>query len=103
MKISLAEFESDINTAIVSRGHDYFSNGAVRDLNQIKDGAWAASVDGTETYGVRIVLKGDDLVDWSCSCPFDMGPVCKHTVAVLYELRNRLYGHDKKSEIAKRP
>lgn len=103
MKISLAEFESGIDTAIISRWHDYFSNSTVRDLNQIKDGAWAASVDGTETYSVRIILKGDDLVDWSCSCPFDMGPVCKHTVAVLYELRNRIYGHDRESGKAKGP
>lgn len=103
MKISLAKFESGIDTVIISRGHDYFSNGAVRDLSQIKDGAWAASVDGTETYSVRIILKSDDLVDWSCSCPFDMGPICKHTVAVLYKLRNRIYGHDKKSEKTKRP
>lgn len=103
MKIFLSDFESGIDTAIVSRGHDYFSNGAVRDLNQIKDGAWAASVDGTKNYSVRIDLKEDNLSNWSCSCPFDMGPVCKHTVAVLYELRNRIYSRDQEFEKSKKP
>jgi len=37
MIISLSKFESTIDIQIVSRGHDYFSNGTVGDLKQIKN------------------------------------------------------------------
>lgn len=97
MNISLSKFESAIDIQIVSRGHGYFSNGAVSSLKQIKDDSWVAYVDGTERYKIRVILKGDDVVDYSCSCPYDLGPVCKHIVAVLYKLRNRLYSQNKKS------
>lgn len=102
MKISLSELESGIDLQIVNRGHDYFSNRAVSNLKQIKDDTWAAYVDGTERYKVRVVLKGEDVVDYSCSCPYDLGPVCKHTVAVLYELRSRLYDQGKESGKSKK-
>jgi len=67
MNISLSEFESGIDSQIVSRGQDYFSNGAVNGLKQITDDTWAAYVDGTERYKVRVVLKGEDIVNYSCS------------------------------------
>lgn len=102
MKISLSEFESGIDSQIVSRGQDYFSNGAVSGLKQITDDTWAAYVDGTERYKVRVVLKGEDVVNYSCSCPYDLGPVCKHTVAVLYELRGRAGGQDKEFKKAEK-
>ena len=31
---------------------------------------------------------GDEVVDYSCDCPYDMGPVCKHVVAALFELQH---------------
>lgn len=98
MSISLPEFELEIDAIIVNRGYDYFSNGAVSDLKQIKDGAWVAFVEGTERYKVSIILKGDEVVDYSCSCPYDLSSICKHIVAVLYELRDRKYSQDKGSE-----
>lgn len=98
MSISLREFESEIDTIIVSRGHDYFSNGAVSDLKQIKDDAWVAFVEGTERYRVNIILKGDDVLDYSCSCPYALSSICKHIVAVFYELRDRKYSQDKEPE-----
>jgi len=102
MKISLSEFESGIDSQIVSRGQDYFSNGAVSGLRQITDDTWAAYVDGTEKYKVSVILKGDDIIDYSCSCPYDLGPVCKHTVAVLYELRGRPDCQDKEFKKAEK-
>ena len=89
MKISLKDFESEIDDRIVDRGEEYFSDGAVRGLKKIKDDQWAASVDGTETYQVRVNVKGDAVKDYSCSCPYDLGPVCKHVVAVLYAMREQ--------------
>ena len=94
MNISLKQFESGIDKRIVSRGYEYFVNQAARDLKQVKDNQWVALVTGTEKYKVWISLQGDVVVDCSCSCPYDLGPVCKHIAAVLYELRTRKYGRE---------
>jgi hypothetical protein len=87
MKIPLSKFESVIDSVIVRRGEDYFCNDAVSGLKELKAGEWIASVEGTEIYKVRIQLKGDTVYGHSCSCPYDMGPVCKHVAAVLFALR----------------
>ena len=102
MNISLKKFESDIDDSIISRGAEYFANQAVRDLRQLKTDQWAASVEGTEQYRVRLSLRDDSVVDYSCSCPYDLGPICKHIVAVLYELRARKYGEEKEAGDSKR-
>ena len=87
MKIPLSKFESIIESVIISRGKEYFYNKAVQGVKKLKDGEWVASVEGTEVYKVRISQKGNNIHDYSCSCPYDMGPICKHVVAVLFALR----------------
>ncbi|OFZ58714.1 MAG: hypothetical protein A3D92_22035, partial [Bacteroidetes bacterium RIFCSPHIGHO2_02_FULL_44_7] len=84
-----------------NRGAEYFTNQAVHGLRQVKTNQWAASVDGTEPYNVRVILREDIVIDYSCSCPYDSGPVCKHIVAVLYELRARKYGEEKEESLDK--
>jgi len=90
MKIPLSKFESVIDPVIVRRGEEYFYNDAVRGLKKLKDGEWIALVEGTEIYKVHISLKGKNVGDYSCSCPYDMGPVCKHLIAVLFAVREGL-------------
>ena len=90
MKISLQDFSSIIDSVIVSRGEEYFYDEAIHGLKEIKSGEWIASVEGTELYKVRVSLKGAGIYDYSCSCPYDMGPICKHVVAVLFALREKL-------------
>jgi hypothetical protein len=87
MKISLLKFETIISSAIVRRGQDYFYNDAVKSLRKLKGDKWVASVEGTEIYRVCIQLKDDVVYNHSCSCPYDMGPVCKHIIAVLYSFK----------------
>lgn len=87
MKITLSKFESVLDSVIVRRGEEYFCNSAVNGLKQLKAGEWIASVEGTEIYKVRIQFKGDTVYGHSCSCPYDLGPVCKHVTAVLFALR----------------
>ena len=87
MKIPLLKFESVVDQVIVRRGEEYFCSSAVNGLKQLKTGEWIASVEGTEIYKVRIQLKGDTVYSHSCSCPYDMGPICKHVVAVFFALR----------------
>lgn len=85
----MSKFESLVEPVIVSRGEEYFYSEAVRGLKKLKDGEWVASVEGTEVYKVSISLKGKNVGDYSCSCPYDMGPVYKHVVAVLFAIRER--------------
>lgn len=87
MKIPLSKFETVIDSAIIRRGEEYFCNGAVNGLKQLKIGEWIASVEGTEIYRVQIHLKGDSVYGHSCSCPYDLGPICKHVTAVFFALR----------------
>lgn len=89
MKIPLSKFETVIDAVIVSRGEEYFYTEAVRGLKKLKNGEWVASVEGTEVYKVRVSLKGKNVHAYSCSCPYDMGPVCKHVVAVLFVIRKK--------------
>lgn len=103
MKISLSEFESVISPVIVSRGKEYFYDEAVKGLKQIKAGQWVASVEGTEVYRARVFLKGKNVHDHSCSCPYDMGPVCKHVVAVLFAVRETLEDAPMKTKKKQKP
>ncbi|WP_426449627.1 SWIM zinc finger family protein [Paenibacillus sp. S-38] len=60
-------------------------------LRETKTNRYTARVEGSEYYEVEIELNdGGTVVDWDCTCPYDLGPVCKHQVAVLYELRDML-------------
>jgi hypothetical protein len=88
MKVLLSRFETIYDPVIVKRGKEYFSSNAVRGLKQLKDSEWVASVEGTEVYTVHVRLQGTAVQHLSCSCPYDMGPVCKHVIAVLFALRS---------------
>lgn len=87
--ITLDNFESQISSDIVKRGKNYFQNGAVTYFDEVDDGSWEAEVDGSDTYQLEILLEGRTVQRYSCDCPYD-GEVCKHVVAVLYELRQEI-------------
>ncbi len=81
-------FEDDIHALVLELGREYFTNGAVRDLEQT-DLGWRANVEGSEMYDVT--LNGTEAVDASiCNCPYDHGPVCKHVAATLYAVRENV-------------
>ena len=69
---------------ILERGRIYFDEGRVSDLERTEDG-YTAFVDGTEEYGVEILLDGDSIEDMLCDCPHaEEGNYCKHMAAVLF-------------------
>jgi hypothetical protein len=92
--MTLQNFEEYVDEVIVRRGDEYFDTNAVIELEEIDEGRWSALVEGTEDYEVRVSLKGDVIVESSCDCPFDHGPVCKHEVAVYYAIREHVRGGD---------
>ncbi len=87
MRIPLDSFESYIDETILKRGLDYWRKGYVEPPEEISAGEWEASVQGTEEYTVKFHVKSGVVTDYSCDCPYDLGPVCKHVVAALFAMQ----------------
>lgn len=85
--MKLNNLETSVDRTILQRGQGYTA--FVLDLEETEPEFWQAYVEGTETYDVEIQLDGDAVTDWSCSCPYDYGPICKHVVATLLNIRAR--------------
>jgi len=105
MKIFINNFESVVAPEIIERGNHYFKSGLVSDLEEIDDNFWSAIVEGTETYSVKIKISKGEIVEWLCDCPYDLGPICKHEIATIYAIKERLSGEklfEKKSTKGKK-
>lgn len=92
MNISFDQFESFIDATILKRGWDYFRQGCVQELEELDEGVWSALVEGTDIYEVKIKFESNQIIDSTCTCPYDMGPVCKHGTAVLYAIQKQING-----------
>jgi len=103
MNISLDQFEQIIDETILKRGLSYFKKGYVTEISEIENGKYEATVEGTEQYDVSVKIKNNVMEEHHCSCPYDMGPVCKHIVAVIFYLQQDLLGlNEKKSTIPRK-
>ena len=87
MEIPLNEFEQHIDEVILQRGLTYFKKGQVDEPEEVTAGVYETTVRGTEDYVVKLTVKNQVLTDYWCSCPYDMGPVCKHVAAVIFYLQ----------------
>ena len=87
MKIPLNEFEQLIDEKILKRGLSYFKGGAITDFSEISSGEYEAIVSGTEEYTVQLEISNNTITEHNCDCPYDMGPVCKHVVAVIFHIQ----------------
>lgn len=87
MNIPLNEFEQVIDETILKRGLSYFKNGLVTEFSEISNGEFEAHVSGTMEYAVNLKVQNYIIVEYSCDCPYDMGPVCKHIVALIFCLK----------------
>ena len=90
MELELVDFESSLDAKLVDRGRGYWVDGRVDTPEECEDGDWVAFVQGEEAYEVHISLSGGQTSRYRCTCPYDLGSVCKHIVAALYALRDRL-------------
>ena len=102
MQIPLENFEQHIDNTILQRGYRYFKNGHVRALEEITPGKFQAIVEGTEDYTVTLRIRDGIITEHVCNCPYDMGPVCKHVVAVIFELQQEELGLKKKEASSSR-
>lgn len=87
MEIPLNEFEQIIDETILKRGLTYHKMGAVTNCTEVFSGGYEAKVSGTEEYTVYLKVSKNSIVEHLCDCPYDMGPVCKHIVAVIFYLQ----------------
>ena len=87
MRIPLNEFEQLIDETILKRGLAYFKGGAITDFSEISNGEYEAIVSGTEDYTVQLEVENNAIIEHNCDCPYDMGAVCKHVVAVIFHLQ----------------
>lgn len=87
MIIPLNEFEQHIHENILKKGLAYYHKGAIRDFSEISFGEYEALVSGTEDYAVHIEIKNNIIVKHDCDCPYDLGPICKHIVAVIFYIQ----------------
>ncbi|MDQ6481044.1 SWIM zinc finger family protein [Dyadobacter sp. LHD-138] len=88
--MNLKNFQTQISPVILQRGKAYFDEGSVSILEEEENGVWCAEVEGSEVYSVEVELIGNDEIEgYSCDCPHD-ADVCKHIVAVFYELKTRV-------------
>jgi len=87
MNIPISEFEQLIDERILKRGLSYYKSGAITDFSEISTGEYEAIVSGTEEYTVQLEISNNTIVEHNCDCPYDMGPVCKHVVAVIFYLQ----------------
>ena len=94
----LANFETSIPPVILDPGQEYFRDKAVDSLEELAHGRWVAIVVGNEEYTVQVVLSEDEVREWSCTCPYGKGPVCKHVVATLLAIRAHESGSESPKE-----
>ena len=92
MQIPLDQFEQVIDEKILQRGLTYFKKGHVQELEEISPNTYEAIVEGTEDYTVRLTVENNVVTEYSCDCPYDLGPVCKHVAAVIFSLQEEELG-----------
>jgi hypothetical protein len=100
-KLTLKKFETLIDPVIVDRGLEYYKEGSVHNLEQEAPGLWLAIVEGTNKYRVAVFTQRSVIKDWDCNCPYDLGPVCKHVVAVLFEIADAMLLEKKQQQTEK--
>jgi superfamily II DNA or RNA helicase len=93
--MTIHNFERDTDAQSLKRGKKYYEDNRVTTINKV-DGGWKAVVDGSELYEVDIYMKGNDVVNYRCSCP--VGGLCKHTIATLFEIRVEMTGTDRSAQ-----
>jgi uncharacterized Zn finger protein len=83
----LNQFEHIIDPTILERGFSYYKKGYVTRFEEISNGEYEAIVLGTEAYTTHPKVENNIITEHQCDCPYDMGPVCKHIVAVILYLQ----------------
>ena len=103
MQIPLNQFEQYIDETILKRGLAYFKDGSVNEPEEISPGCYEAIVGGSEDYLVQLKIVKDSITEYSCDCPYDLGPICKHVAAVIFYLQQEFLDIKPKTPTNKTP
>src|SRR5436305_14772897 len=72
------------NDKSFERGKDYYRGGAIsetmRQGMQLRGECTGSEV---EPYEISVTFNAKGIADTSCTCPYEYGGICKHTVALL--------------------
>lgn len=98
MQFPLDQFEQYVDETILKRGLSYFKKGHVHEPEEISTGEYEAIVEGSVDYTVQLTIKNGIITEYVCDCPYDMGPVCKHVVAVIFYLQKDALELNKKTK-----
>jgi uncharacterized Zn finger protein len=88
--MTIHDFQTQIDPRVLERGQAGYREGTVLELVHESAGFWTARVAGTEVYQVTLRMNGDEIVNSTCVCPYDQGPLCKHEVAVYLAVKDDL-------------
>src|SRR5437868_6628493 len=67
-----------------ARGKDYYLDGAVSEtVRQGLELRGECTGSEYEPYEISVTLAARGIADTSCTCPYEYGGICKHTVALL--------------------
>jgi hypothetical protein len=88
----LDQLKSCVSSKIYDRGIAYFEEGAVRNLTVSEPGRWEAQAAGNALYRLAVRLKGQEIVEATCNCPYAEERYCKHLVAMLLAIQERQAG-----------
>ena len=84
-------FETQVDTIILQRGYDYYSQGNIVETYEQGDNEYILKVEGSKDYEVTVQLdKNGEILYSECDCPYNFGPICKHEIAAYFELRDIL-------------
>ncbi|MBN2302909.1 MAG: SWIM zinc finger family protein [Anaerolineae bacterium] len=85
MALTLEQIRSRATANSFQRGQSYYNSGSIVDAVR-RGNELTGSCEGSqyEPYRIRVTLTDDgDVLDASCTCPYDWGGDCKHIVALL--------------------
>jgi SNF2 family DNA or RNA helicase len=76
---------------VADRGKKLYNNDKVSfDEYTDKTDSWKLTVEGSQKYKVLVKGVKAKSIQTSCTCPFDWGSICKHTVAALLFVSDNL-------------
>lgn len=87
--IALNNFEAFCPDEILERGKNYHDQGLIYSFEAVDPFHFSAIVIGSDPYAVSVELDDfRNIRSLHCTCPFDLGAICKHKVAVLHRVRD---------------
>ena len=76
-----------VDFQVKKRGHDLYAKSKVKSVDySVGDDTWMCIVEGSRKYITKIKGLSTNRIKTSCTCPYDWGPVCKHSVAALFAI-----------------